>query len=107
MYRNIRPSGDPLTCKYVIVGEQPGNIELRTNEPFTGPTGRLLNECLTKARIARADCYLTNVIKTLDKPLDHFITFSRKGPTETEEFQLYLKLLQEELASTKGIIIAV
>ena len=107
-YRNIRPAGNLSTANFVLVGEQPGRTELRTNEPFTGPSGKILNESLIKAKITRAECYLTNVIKTLDRPLEHFITFKRSGAAETPEFHGYMKMLQDELSAANAeIIIAI
>ena len=47
----------------VLVGEQPGNEEDLTGEPFVGPAGRLLDQALESAGIARADAYVTNVVK--------------------------------------------
>jgi DNA polymerase len=41
------------------VGEQPGNDEDLQGEPFVGPAGRVLD----RAGIARADAYVTNVVK--------------------------------------------
>lgn len=50
-------------AEVLFVGEQPGNEEDLTGEPFVGPAGRLLNEALTKAGIDRAQTYVTNVVK--------------------------------------------
>jgi DNA polymerase len=47
----------------MLVGEQPGNDEDRRGKPFVGPAGRLLDEALEAAGIARADAYVTNVVK--------------------------------------------
>jgi uracil-DNA glycosylase len=46
-----------------FVGEQPGNDEDLQGKPFVGPAGRLLDEGLERAGIARADAYVTNVVK--------------------------------------------
>lgn len=55
----------------VLVGEQPGDREDIEGEPFVGPAGRLLDRALEKAGVARADVYVTNVVK-------HF-RFRREG----------------------------
>jgi len=47
----------------VLVGEQPGNDEDLQGKPFVGPAGRILNEALEAAGIARTDAYVTNVVK--------------------------------------------
>jgi DNA polymerase len=46
-----------------FVGEQPGNEEDLTGQPFVGPAGRLLNDALAAAGIDRAQTYVTNVVK--------------------------------------------
>ncbi len=46
-----------------FVGEQPGNEEDLTGQPFVGPAGRLLNEALAAAGIDRTQTYVTNVVK--------------------------------------------
>jgi uracil-DNA glycosylase family protein len=47
----------------MLVGEQPGDHEDREGHPFVGPAGRVLDEGLEQAGIARADAYITNVVK--------------------------------------------
>lgn len=50
-------------ARLVLVGEQPGNDEDRQGRPFVGPAGRLLDQALASAGIARSDTYVTNVVK--------------------------------------------
>jgi DNA polymerase len=47
----------------MLVGEQPGNDEDLAGHPFVGPAGRLLNDALAEAGIARAEAYVTNAVK--------------------------------------------
>jgi uracil-DNA glycosylase family protein len=47
----------------MLVGEQPGNDEDLAGHPFVGPAGRILNEALEQAGIARDQTYVTNVVK--------------------------------------------
>lgn len=47
----------------MIIGEAPGKYENIQQEPFVGPTGQLLDECLYKAGIKRSECWITNVVK--------------------------------------------
>jgi uracil-DNA glycosylase len=47
----------------VLVGEQPGDGEDRAGKPFVGPAGRVLDESLAEAGIARDDVYVTNAVK--------------------------------------------
>ncbi|HWH32719.1 MAG TPA: UdgX family uracil-DNA binding protein [Egibacteraceae bacterium] len=53
----------PRRARLLLVGEQPGDREDREGHPFVGPAGRLLDEALEEAGIARADVYLTNIVK--------------------------------------------
>jgi DNA polymerase len=52
-----------VSARIVLVGEQPGNEEDLRGEPFVGPAGRILDDALEAAGIARADAYVTNVVK--------------------------------------------
>ena len=47
----------------MLVGEQPGDREDREGHPFVGPAGRVLDEGLEKAGIARDEVYISNVVK--------------------------------------------
>src|SRR3954470_1743566 len=53
----------PETARIVFVGEQPGDQEDRTGEPFVGPAGKLLDRALGDAGIERRDAYVTNAVK--------------------------------------------
>jgi DNA polymerase len=50
-------------ARIMLVGEQPGNAEDQQGAPFVGPAGRVLNEALAEAGIARDDAYVTNAVK--------------------------------------------
>jgi uracil-DNA glycosylase len=50
-------------ARLLIVGEQPGDVEDREGEPFVGPAGRILDEALEAAGIARDKVYVTNIVK--------------------------------------------
>lgn len=53
----------PRGAKLAIVGEAPGASEEQTGRPFEGAAGELLNSFLKEAKLNRADCYITNVVK--------------------------------------------
>ena len=61
----------PVTARMMFVGEQPGDQEDRALSPFVGPAGKLFDEALVEAGIAREDAYVTNAVK-------HF-SFRRQG----------------------------
>src|SRR5690625_6293264 len=48
-------SAGDAPARLVLVGEQPGDREDRTGEPFVGPAGRVLDEALAAAGIARGE----------------------------------------------------
>lgn len=47
----------------MIVGEQPGDLEDLSGTPFVGPAGKVLDDALSRARLARNELYLTNAVK--------------------------------------------
>jgi uracil-DNA glycosylase len=53
----------PRKASLMLVGEQPGDREDREGAPFVGPAGRILDESLLEAGIAREEVYLTNAVK--------------------------------------------
>ena len=53
----------PVPATIMLVGEQPGDQEDKTGEPFVGPAGALLDAGLAAAGIDRATVYVTNVVK--------------------------------------------
>jgi uracil-DNA glycosylase len=54
----------------LLVGEAPSFEEMRESRPFVGPAGKLLDLCLHSAKIARAECQITNVFETMVKKKD-------------------------------------
>lgn len=101
----VYPSGNPDTASYIIVGEQPGKTEVLDGKPFVGPAGMELNSCLTLAGIHRSDCYITNVIKDIDRHLGYYIEFTRKGPIIKPEGQEYINALAEELTKCAAKVV--
>ena len=55
-------TGSP-SARMMLVGEQPGDREDLSGEPFVGPAGALLDRALQAAGIARDEVYLTNAVK--------------------------------------------
>ena len=52
----------PTRSKIFLIGEQPGNDEDLTGQPFVGPSGRILDKALEAAGIPRDATYVTNVV---------------------------------------------
>jgi uracil-DNA glycosylase family protein len=53
----------PARAKLMFVGEQPGDQEDLSGEPFVGPAGQLLRRALQEAGIDPDTVYLTNAVK--------------------------------------------
>jgi DNA polymerase len=53
----------PADARLMLVGEQPGDREDVEGRPFVGPAGRVLEDALRDAGIARDQVYVTNAVK--------------------------------------------
>lgn len=53
----------PAQAPLALVGEQPGNDEDLSGQPFVGPAGTLLDAALAEAGLLRSAVYVTNVVK--------------------------------------------
>jgi uracil-DNA glycosylase family 4 len=60
---HLVPGEGSATARVVFVGEAPGASEDRTGRPFVGRAGKLLDELLAEAGLAREDVFITNVVK--------------------------------------------
>jgi uracil-DNA glycosylase family 4 len=60
---NMVPGEGSAPAVVMLVGEAPGATEDVEGRPFCGPAGRLLDELLAEAGLAREQIYLTNVVK--------------------------------------------
>src|ERR1700689_2941674 len=66
LYRNATqavPGQGPRQTRVMLVGEQPGNQEALAGKPFVGPAGRILDQALQDAGIARDETFVTNAVK--------------------------------------------
>jgi uracil-DNA glycosylase family protein len=57
------PGEGPHRAPFMLVGEQPGDKEDLAGKPFVGPAGRILDEALRDAGIAREETFVTNAVK--------------------------------------------
>ena len=58
----VMGEGPPRAALF-FVGEQPGDQEDLAGRPFVGPAGKVFDEALTEAGIARGEVYVTNAVK--------------------------------------------
>jgi uracil-DNA glycosylase len=107
LYRNATQAvfgGGSRDARVVLVGEQPGDQEDKTGQPFVGPAGRLLDKALVAAGIDRERVYITNAVK-------HF-KFEERGkrrihktPSRTEVVSCRPWLLAELDALDPGVVV--
>jgi uracil-DNA glycosylase len=60
---NMVPGEGNPDATVMLVGEAPGASEDKQGRPFVGRAGKLLDELLAEAGLAREDVYITNVVK--------------------------------------------
>lgn len=60
---NFVPGKGNPDAQVVFVGEAPGAQEDKRGEPFVGNAGKLLDQVLERAQVARDDVFITNVVK--------------------------------------------
>src|SRR2546425_11831647 len=59
----VVPGEGRAHARLMLVGEQPGDREDLAGKPFVGPAGRILDQALADAGIARSDTFVTNAVK--------------------------------------------
>lgn len=84
-------------AKIMFVGEAPGKKEALTAKPFCGASGKILDTLLQSIKLARADVYITNVVK--DRPHDN------RDPS-IEEIELYGPFLKRQTEIIQPKVIA-
>lgn len=75
-------------AKVMFVGEAPGENEAKQGRPFCGAAGRFLDVLLEHVGLARADVYITNLVK--DRPPEN------RDPLPVE-IEYYAKLLDQQV----------
>ena len=82
-------------AKAAVVGESPGPPDIDSGRPFMGPAGQMLERILGSVGLARADCYLTNVIKVI----------SQGDEITPEWLSFFTPYLHRELAAARPRVI--
>lgn len=75
-------------AKIMFVGEAPGENEAKQGRPFCGSAGKFLDVLLEHIGLARADVYITNLVK--DRPPNN------RDPLPAE-IDYYAKLLDQQV----------
>lgn len=83
----IPPKG-PINARIMLVGEAPGEQEVRQNEPFVGPSGLILNQMLAEAGITRSECFITNACQQRApySKISNWVAEKKKDRTPAHKF---------------------
>lgn len=90
------PGEGPSDAKLMIVGEAPSTAETDSGRPFVGPSGMIVNDCLTANDSDRNLVYVTNVVK-VQAPNSDIRNLKFIGKTISD----YLPQLHAEIDSLK------
>ena len=60
---NTVPGTGNSHARIMIVGEGPGEAEDLEGKPFIGRSGKLLDQALSEAGLARSEVFITNIVK--------------------------------------------
>ncbi|HEX8501084.1 MAG TPA: uracil-DNA glycosylase [Pyrinomonadaceae bacterium] len=82
-------------AKAAVVGESPGPPDIESGRPFMGPAGLMLERILSSIGLARADCYLTNVVKVI----------SQGDEITPEWLSVFTPYLHRELAAARPRVV--
>ena len=91
----VPPSGS-LDAEIAVVGEGPGNEEIKARSPFVGISGRLLWSELAKLGVDRSQCFVYNAVPCFGGP--------PRTPT-AQEVEVWRHHLLDVLSKTKARVI--
>lgn len=99
----VRPTGNIETADLIIIGEQPGRLDVVDKRPFTGSVGRELTGLLSRVDLSLGDCYKSYVIKDLEQWSGNMIFYNKKTRQidVTPDAAYYLTELEKELSKAK------
>jgi len=87
----------------MLVGEQPGDEEDLRGHPFVGPAGRVLDQALEAAGLARREIFITNAVKHFKwEPRGKRRLHKKPGTTEIKACNIWLI---EEIGSIQPAVI--
>jgi len=82
------PSVGDEDAKVMLIGEAPGENEVKQKEPFVGRAGKRLDEILEEIGVTRSKLYITNLVKI--RPPNN------RNPKK-EEIEAWKPLLKKEI----------
>lgn len=109
----VNGQGNPH-AELMLVGEAPGKVEIETKIPFTGQSGRKLDQWLCLAGLKREEIYITSAVRR--RPYKRIQRFNKKTglneivyPNRTpnqREIKCHSRLLDYEIKQIKPKILA-
>lgn len=93
--------GDP-NSPIAIVGEAPGRYELLRDEPFVGPSGKILDQCLHSAGLIRRGVYMLNLF---EGAIQDGSKFHRNGQITGAALEPCAKLIDKLKKSKAKVIV--
>jgi uracil-DNA glycosylase family 4 len=86
------PTTGPSTAGVAFVSRSPGKHDVRTQKPFGGPSGKVLDHLLSKYGIDRKEIITTNVVlcQTDDPPRDAIRACSTRLNAEIQDVDLII-----------------
>lgn len=102
--RFVGGRGDPKS-PLLIVGESPGGEELIRNEPFRGPSGKILNEELSKWLPGEQSYWMTNAMQCVPEKVTDALANHKHMSNAVNRCRK--RLLAEIEVSPRKVIIAV
>lgn len=88
--------------RFMVVGQNPKWDELRTGEPFTGTSGRIFDQEITKHGLYRDDFYICNVVRCRTKEDSNM---TQQNIEQCRPFlQMEINLLKPKIIITLGSV---
>lgn len=96
----------PANARIMLVGEAPGREEQMTGEPFTGSSGRVLNQLLSAAGLHRQSCLVTNVARQMPPGNNISIFFEDRNCTIPKPMlREWMSMLASDITSFRPNIV--
>lgn len=92
----VSASGEPA-CPILVIGEAPGELELKRGSPFVGPSGRILWTAFKRFGIDRSICFVTNVVQSAPQ--------AKSGKPSHAQIMAEWERLDAEMAASQARIV--
>ena len=98
----------PKTARIAVIAEAPGVREVEKREPLIGPSGSILEQCLSSAGISRGSLYIGNVCRHQIRDASALLTkhgsWTDDGYTEYEAFCERVRMVEANVFVALGNI---